>query len=206
MTAFAFRRLPIRLGVALAALAVLVAITTVPTSSTPTARANGGPPLDIVFMIDESGSMGGDIADVKARVNEIAIQLELSTDPRYALVKQRLDDGELGELDAVFARRLNNVGSQDVLRGRVSVLSFLGVHDFDYILWLSDSRPVRVHTESVAKVHRAAGYDVEDHTFTLVRFADDSIACVEAGWVLPDSHPRRADIKLEVKRNEQPRR
>ncbi len=119
-------------------------------------------------------------------------------DPRYALVKQRLDDGELGELDAVFARRLNNVGSQDVLRGRVSVLSFLGVHDFDYILWLSDSRPVRVHTESVAKVHRAAGYDVEDHTFTLVRFADGSIACVEAGWVLPDSHPRRADIKLEV--------
>jgi predicted dehydrogenase len=119
-------------------------------------------------------------------------------DPRYALVKQRADAGELGELAAVFARRLNHVGSQDVLRGRVSVLSFLGVHDFDYLLWLSGSRPVRVHTESVAKVHRAGGYDVEDHTFTLVRFADGMVACVEAGWILPDSHPRRADIKLEV--------
>jgi predicted dehydrogenase len=119
-------------------------------------------------------------------------------DPRYALVKQRADAGELGELAAVFARRLNHVGSQDVLHGRVSVLSFLGVHDFDYLLWLSGSRPVRVHTESVAKVHRAAGYDVEDHTFTLIRFADGMVACVEAGWILPDSHPRRADIKLEV--------
>jgi UDP-N-acetylglucosamine 3-dehydrogenase len=119
-------------------------------------------------------------------------------DPRYALVKQRVDAGELGELAAVFARRLNHVGSQEILRGRVSVLSFLGVHDFDYLLWLSGSRPVSVHTESVAKVHRAAGYDVEDHTFTLVRFADGMVACVEAGWILPDSHPRRADIKLEV--------
>jgi UDP-N-acetylglucosamine 3-dehydrogenase len=101
-------------------------------------------------------------------------------------------------LEAAFARRLNNIGSQDVLRGRVSVLSFLGVHDFDYLLWLSGSRPVRVHTESVARVHKAAGYPVEDHTFTLIRFASGAIACVEVGWVLPDVHPRRADIKLEV--------
>jgi predicted dehydrogenase len=119
-------------------------------------------------------------------------------DPAYAHVQARLAGGELGELEAVFARRLNHVGSQDTLQGRVSVLSFLGVHDFDYILWLSGSKPVRVHTESVAKVHKAAGRDVEDHTFTLIRFANGVVACVEAGWVLPDSHPRRADFKLEV--------
>jgi predicted dehydrogenase len=119
-------------------------------------------------------------------------------DPAYAHVQARLSRGELGELEAVFARRLNHVGSQDTLQGRVSVLSFLGVHDFDYILWLSGSKPVRVYTESVAKVHKAAGRDVEDHTFTLIRFANGVVACVEAGWVLPDSHPRRADFKLEV--------
>lgn len=119
-------------------------------------------------------------------------------DPRYAHVKARVDSGELGELEAVFARRLNHVGSQDILRGRVSVLSFLGVHDFDYVRWLSGSEPVRVYTESVGKVHRAAGYDIEDHTFTLIRFANDMVACVEAGWVLPNVHPRKADFKLEV--------
>jgi len=119
-------------------------------------------------------------------------------DPRYAHVKQRLDSGELGELVAVFTRRLNHVGLQERLGGRVSVLSFLGVHDFDYLLWLAGDRPVRVHTESVAKVHRAAGIDVEDHTFTLIRFAGGPVGCVEAGWVLPDAHPRQADFKLEV--------
>lgn len=132
-------------------------------------------------------------AGVKLLVGQI-----VRFDPRYAHVKERLDSGELGELEAAFARRLNHVGSQDILRGRVSVLSFLGVHDFDYLLWLSGSEPVRVHTESVAKVHRAAGYEVEDHTFTLIRFASGAVACVEVGWVLPNAHPRRADIKLEV--------
>lgn len=119
-------------------------------------------------------------------------------DPAYAHVKARLDGGELGELEAVFARRLNSVGSQDVLQGRISVLSFLGVHDFDYVRWLSNSEPVCVHTESVARMHKAAGYDVEDHTFTLIRFASGVIACVEAGWILPNVHPRKADFKLEV--------
>lgn len=119
-------------------------------------------------------------------------------DSRYAYVKERVDSGELGELEAVFARRLNHVGLQEVLRGRVSVLSFLGIHDFDYVRWLTGSEPVRVHTEAVANVHKAAGYDTEDHTFTLIRFANGVVACVEAGWVLPDSHPRKADFKLEV--------
>lgn len=132
-------------------------------------------------------------AGVKLMVGQI-----VRFDPRYAHVKQRLDSGELGELVAAFARRLNHVGSQEVLRGRVSVLSFLGVHDFDYLLWLSAGKPVRVHTESAAKVHKAAGYEVEDHTFTLIRFAGGAVGCVEAGWVLPNSHPRQADFKLEV--------
>jgi len=119
-------------------------------------------------------------------------------EPRYALVKKRVEEGELGKLEAVHARRLNHVGSQEVLGGRVSVLSFLGVHDFDYLLWLSESAPTRLYTESIERIHRSSGYGIEDHTFTLVRFEDGMIACVEVGWVLPDIHPRQADFKLEV--------
>jgi UDP-N-acetylglucosamine 3-dehydrogenase len=119
-------------------------------------------------------------------------------EPRYALVKSKVDEGELGELETVYARRLNHIGSQDILKGRVSVISFLGVHDFDYLLWLSDSRPTRVYTESIGRIHKAAGHDIEDHTFTLMHFEDGMIACVEAGWVLPNVHPRQADFKLQV--------
>ena len=85
MTMFNFPRVSVRFSATLAVLALFLAATAVATSSTPTARA-GGPSLDLVFMIDESGSMSDDIAAVRANVNYIATQLELSTDPRYALV------------------------------------------------------------------------------------------------------------------------
>jgi PKD repeat protein len=44
------------------------------------------PPADIVFIIDESGSMGDDINAVKANVGNIATQLEAHVDPLYGLV------------------------------------------------------------------------------------------------------------------------
>ena len=119
-------------------------------------------------------------------------------DPRYARIKQMLDDGELGQLETIFARRMNTVDAQDVLKGRVSVLSFLGVHDFDYLRWLAGAEASRVHTETVSKLLKSRGYDVEDNTFTLIRFANGVVGCVESGWALPANLPRKADFKLEA--------
>ena len=39
---------------------------------------------------------------------------------------------------------------------------------------------------------------MEDQTFTLIRYKNDVIACVEAGWILPDTHPRGADFRMEI--------
>jgi len=119
-------------------------------------------------------------------------------DPRYARAKQLVDAGEIGRVEAIFARRLNQASLQDVLRGRVSVLSFLGVHDFDIMRWFAGAEAVSVHTEAVWGVHRGHGYDVEDMTFTLVRFANGVIGCAELGWIVPAAHPRGPEFKFDV--------
>ncbi len=119
-------------------------------------------------------------------------------DPRYARLKELAAAGELGELESIFARRLNTVDAQNTLKGRVSVLSFLGVHDFDFMRWLAASEAISVHTESVSRLMASRGYSVEDTTFTLLRFANGVIGCAEIGWLLPASHPRRADFKVEA--------
>jgi predicted dehydrogenase len=138
------------------------------------------------------------IAAAETAPGRLLIGHTVRFDPAYAHLKHRSDAGQFGELLAVYARRLNHCGLQEILGGRVSVLSFLGVHDFDYLLWLTGRRAERVYTESVAKLHRSAGLDIEDHTFTTIRFEGGAIGCVEAGWVLPDNHPRRGDFKLEI--------
>lgn len=119
-------------------------------------------------------------------------------DPRYIRVKEAIDRGDLGEIVGIWARRLNKRTAQERLKGRVSVLSFLGVHDFDIMRWLTSSEVERVYTEAHFGYNTSRGYDVEDVTWTLLRFASGVVGCAEIGWMLPEGHPQGADFKLEV--------
>jgi hypothetical protein len=44
------------------------------------------PRADVVFLLDESGSMGGTISDVRSRIHAFADQMSRTTDAQYALV------------------------------------------------------------------------------------------------------------------------
>jgi len=50
------------------------------------AAASAPPKADIVFILDESGSMGEEIADVRAQINRVASAVAAKADARYALV------------------------------------------------------------------------------------------------------------------------
>ena len=138
------------------------------------------------------------IALCKRSKVKLMIGFVLRFDPRYARVKEAVAAGEIGELEQIFCRRTNLVTSQERLKGRVSVLSFLGVHDFDMMRWVAASEVKRVHTEAVWNLHRKKGYDVEDTTWTLLRFRNGVIGSLETGWIVPTTFPTRADFKLEV--------
>ena len=122
----------------------------------------------------------------------------LRFEPRYREAKQALDAGSIGTVVSVFARRIGAASTQESLKGRVSVLSFLGIHDFDLCRWYAGAPATRVYCEERRGLLAARGFDVEDQTFSVVRFANNVIACVEAGWILPDTHPRRGDFQLEI--------
>ena len=122
----------------------------------------------------------------------------LRFEPRYLEAKHSVDRGDIGDVVSIFARRLNAVSAQAVLKGRVSVLSFLGVHDYDICHWIAGAPAKRVYCEVRSGYNTSRGFDVEDQTFTVLRFDNNVIACVEAGWVLPDTHSRKADFSLEV--------
>lgn len=70
----------------LTALAVMLAALTASAGIAQAGHGPAHPPVDVVFIIDESGSMGPDIADVKANVGLIASTLGATLDPAFALV------------------------------------------------------------------------------------------------------------------------
>src|SRR5690606_31927485 len=124
-------------------------------------------------------------ADIKFTVGHC-----LRFDPKYAELQQRVVAGELGDISSIYARRQNQVGVVERLRGRVSSLLFLGVHDIDIVNWYLDSRPVSVYCASASGVLRAKGFDVDDVSFTTIRYASGAVGVVESGWLLPPTYPR----------------
>ena len=115
-------------------------------------------------------------------------------DPRYNAAKQAIDEGAAGDPIQVYARRNNLISSGLRIQSRTSVAFFLGVHDIDIMRWLVGSEIVAVTAESARKVLQEA----DDSIFTLMRFANGCVGCLETCWVIPQGVPNPLDARMEV--------
>lgn len=122
----------------------------------------------------------------------------LRFDARYRLARQAVRAGELGEVRALYARRLNGRSAQDRLHGRCSLAMFLGVHEYDLVRWFFGHDPVRVYAQSTRGILSAQGYPVADTTSAMLTFADGALAVVESGWILPPGWPSGREQRFEL--------
>ena len=117
---------------------------------------------------------------------KIMVGYVLRFEPAYASIKQAVDEGNAGDIVSVYARRNAPIQEAERLDGRLSVVNYIGVHDFDQILWWHPSKPTKVRAESVnGRVKEK--FDTPDFIWTTIEFEDGSIAVVETGWGLPRS-------------------
>ena len=80
----------------------------------------------------------------------------------------------------------------------MSVLLFLGVHDFDLLRWLTGSEARRVYARSVSRLFVGESFETQDLVLTVVEMADGTVAVVTSGWLLPETHPFQGEFRLEV--------
>lgn len=120
----------------------------------------------------------------------------LRYDPRYIAIKQMLDDGKLGEIIHVYARRNATVTSGRRLQGRVDAMIFQGVHDIDFLQWLTGAKVSKVYAEATSKILK--DLKVNDTTMATLRFENGIIGLLEQSWALPAGMPAALDVELEV--------
>jgi predicted dehydrogenase len=116
--------------------------------------------------------------------------------PQYQHAKTSIESGELGNVISLFARRTNLITQTHRLKGRTGVLFFLGIHDFDVLRWMVGAEAKEIYC--VSAKHDQSAYDVEDETFTTIRFENGVIACAHIGWCIPEGHPTGFDFKLDI--------
>jgi predicted dehydrogenase len=120
----------------------------------------------------------------------------LRFDPKYVEVKRRIEAGDLGEVVSVYARRQNRTVTPQRLGGRVSSVMFLGVHDIDILNWYVGRAPLAVYAASANPVMKSLGFEIDDITWTTIRYENGVIGVVESGWLLPEPYPRTGHFAL----------
>lgn len=131
-----------------------------------------------------------------AEKNHVFLQVGhiLRWDARYAMLKESLDRGELGEIGAILARRVNRRSDGARLLNRVSILSQLAIHDIDLVLWYTKQR-VRRCFAGTTNVLKFANPDISS---CMLNFQNGTQAVLEHSFTLPDSVPFWVGARMEI--------
>ena len=120
--------------------------------------------------------------------------------PKYAYVKQCLEDGTLGSfVSAMVSRNVSrSLGNKISGRTKLSPAAMEAPHDIDFILWcLEPARPVRVYSQTVHKVMESVT-GAADCQWIMVTMDDGTAFTIGAGWIFPPGYPNYSSTWIEV--------
>jgi scyllo-inositol 2-dehydrogenase (NAD+) len=119
--------------------------------------------------------------------------------PRYAYVKQCLQDGTLGEPVTALVNRAvsRTVGDMIGRRGNLGPAQMEATHDIDFVLWcMEHARPKRVFAQSVYRIFEDT-HGIPDGTWIIVNMDDGTAFTVGATWVLPPGARHFSSASIE---------
>jgi predicted dehydrogenase len=113
---------------------------------------------------------------------------------RFQTVKQRLRDGQIGEVTTVVTRAFMNRMVPDATlrktanRSNLTPMVVSGTHSLDMCMWLMEPKtPVEVYARSVD--HTLGEMGTKDATFGLFTMDDGAIWSMNISWALPTVWP-----------------
>ncbi|HEY3684180.1 MAG TPA: Gfo/Idh/MocA family oxidoreductase [Streptosporangiaceae bacterium] len=142
-----------------------------------------------------------DLADAEAivaagRDRLLMVGHMLRFDPRYLEARRRVEQGAIGELVHVYARRNSAIGSAARYGSTTRLPYHVTVHDLDLVRWVTGREVVGVRAHGTGRALAALGH--LDGLQALLFLDDGSSAVVESCWVLPRHLGSAIDSRLEV--------
>ncbi|RMF80175.1 MAG: gfo/Idh/MocA family oxidoreductase [Chloroflexi bacterium] len=114
--------------------------------------------------------------------------------PRYAAAKAAIDEGRIGEIVSMYARRnLPRWIVTDILN-KIGPIIGDGVHDTDLMLWYSGAKVVSAYAQTL----NVTGKKYPDIGATMYRFDNGAIGILENVWYLPEKTAFQIDERMEI--------
>ena len=113
---------------------------------------------------------------------------------RYALAKESIDEGAIGKILSIHARRNIPAAVSESVLQQISALTGDGVHDTDLMLWYTGENVRTVYAQTVS----ARDLANPDIGWAMYRFASGAVGVIESVWFLPDKTPYPLDERMEI--------
>lgn len=115
-------------------------------------------------------------------------------DPRVTIAKEAIEQGRIGDIISMSARRNLSKAVGRMVLDDVSALMGDGIHDADLMLWFSQAKVTSVYAQ---EVHPGQN-KYPDGGWSIARLDNGAVAVVESVWHLPESTPYTIDARMEV--------
>ncbi len=104
---------------------------------------------------------------------------------QYRKIRNEMQARKIGEFCQTSIRRFAPRSSMDYIKGRVSILYYIGVHDLDAIQWVTGHKIVSVFAKKVDKL----GAYGEDGLSIVMEFDNGACGTMNLGWNFPAAYP-----------------
>ena len=115
-------------------------------------------------------------------------------DPRVTLAKEAIEQGRIGQIISMHARRNLSKAIGRMVLDDISALMGDGIHDADLMLWFSQAKVTSVYAQ---EIHPGQN-KYPDAGWSIARLDNGAVAVVESVWHLPETTPYAIDARLEV--------
>ncbi|MEO8496988.1 MAG: Gfo/Idh/MocA family oxidoreductase, partial [Planctomycetota bacterium] len=115
-------------------------------------------------------------------------------DPRVSLAKRAIDDGRIGRIVSMHAKRNLPQVAGSLRLDKISPLMGDGIHDADLMMWFMGRAPTRVNGRYV----RFNEFRHPDVGWAMLEFGDAALGIIETNWGLPANTPTVIDATLQV--------
>ena len=114
-------------------------------------------------------------------------------DPAHIQIKKDLQKGKLGKIEYGYAWMEDKITVPSVWFKKWACHSspawFLGIHFYDLLYWLLNSKPKRVYATAVKNKLSSMGIDTYDSVQAKVEFENETHFTFDTSWILPENFP-----------------
>ena len=115
-------------------------------------------------------------------------------DPRVSLAKQAVDEGRIGRIVSMHAKRNLPRAPGPIRLDKISPLMGDGIHDADLMMWFLGASPTRVYARNI----RFQQHRYPDLGWAMLQFGDDALGVVETNWGLPPNVSTTIDAVMQI--------